>query len=83
MLARTVASLKATVVFDASVQLQKEPGCSVEGLPSCEQGAQAPSLLSHSVRASHSWPKKVSCCSPNSHHYVALPKNFFGHAELA
>lgn len=53
--ARVFASLKATVVLAASVQLQNEPGWSVAGSPLCEQGAHSPSLLSHSVSAIHGW----------------------------
>jgi len=53
--ARLSASLKATVVLAASVQLQKDPGWSVIGSPFCEHGAHSPSLLSHSVSAIHGW----------------------------
>jgi hypothetical protein len=53
MFARTVESLNATVADAELVQLQNEPGWSVEGLPCCEQMAQVPSLLSQRVRATH------------------------------
>lgn len=59
-LARLLASLNATVVFDASVQEQYEPGWRVEGFPFCEHGAQAPSLSSQSVSAIHGWSMMVS-----------------------
>jgi hypothetical protein len=55
MFARTVESLNATVADAELVQLQNEPGWSVDGLPCCEQIAQAPSLLSQRVRATHGW----------------------------
>jgi hypothetical protein len=57
MFARMVESLNATVADAELVQLQNEPGCSVDGLPCCEQIAQAPSLLSQRVRATHGWSK--------------------------
>lgn len=53
MLLRLVESLKTTVADAALVQLQYEPGCRVVGFPFCEQMAHSPSLLSHSVRATH------------------------------
>lgn len=58
MLARLLASRNATVADAASVQLQNEPGWSVVGFPSWEQAAQAPSLLSQSVRAIHGASRK-------------------------
>lgn len=53
--ARTVASLNATVADAEFVQEQNEPGWRVVGLPDCEQMAQAPSLLSQRVSATHGW----------------------------
>lgn len=55
MLVRVLESLNATVAFDATVQLQYEPGWRVEGLPFCEQMAHSPLLLSQSVSATHGW----------------------------
>lgn len=49
--------LTAVVVDAASVNVQYEPGWRVGGLPTCEQGAQAPSLSSQSVRAIQAWPR--------------------------
>lgn len=51
MFVRLALSLNATVADALSVQLQYEPGCRVEGFPTCEQAAQTPSPLSQSVRA--------------------------------
>jgi len=55
ILVRVLASPNATVADAALVQLQYEPGWRVEGLPSCEQTAHSPLLLSQSVRATHGW----------------------------
>lgn len=60
MFCRVFASLKATVADAASVQEQKEPGCKVDGSPSCEQMAHSPSLSSQRVSATHGW----STCLP-------------------
>ena len=57
MFARLVESLNATVADAELVQLQYEPGWSVDGLPCCEQIAQAPPLLSQRVRATHGWSR--------------------------
>lgn len=55
VLGSVLASLNATVAFAVSVQEQNDPGWRVDGLPSCEQAAQMPSLLSQRVRAIHGW----------------------------
>lgn len=58
ILLSVLESLNATVADAALVQLQNEPGWSVEGSPSCEQMAHSPLLLSQSVRATHGWSEK-------------------------
>jgi hypothetical protein len=72
MLVRVFASLNATVADAALVQLQYEPGWRVEGFPSCEQMAHSPSLLSHSVRATHGWSKISESMRPMSFCFRAL-----------
>lgn len=72
--ARLFASLNAVGVnLAASVQLQNEPGCSVDGFPSCEQAPQTPSLSSHSVRAIHGW----SGCHQYMNSNRFFPKNTY------
>ena len=58
-LGRTVASLKAMVADLVSEQEQKEPALRVVGLPSWEQAAQTPLLLSQRVRAIQGWSGEV------------------------